>query len=111
MKALTTLQFMLGFFKYQIEQVVENMEAIFSFSDVYKFVEIWYKRHAMEILSVINDVFNDGNTESQSTESTSLSQLENSFQHNENASSDSQEMGVPSAVLVTVEAIHPNDQF
>lgn len=70
-KALTTLQFMLGFFKYQIEQVVENMEAIFSLSDVYKFVEIWDKRHAMEILSVINDVFNDGNTESQSTESTS----------------------------------------
>ena len=41
----------------------------------------------------------------------SLSELENSFQDNENASSDSQEMGVPSAVLVTVEAIHPNDQF
>ena len=35
-KALTTLQFMLGFSKYQIEQVVENMEAIFSLSHVYK---------------------------------------------------------------------------
>ena len=139
-KALTTLQFMLGFSKYQIEQVVENMEAIFSLSDVYKFVEIWDKRHAMKILSVIND----GNSESQSSESTSednkydfdeefldewqevlqdddffdmvfdnlsLSQLENSFQDHENASSDSQEMGVPSAVLATVEAMHPNDQF
>ena len=41
----------------------------------------------------------------------SLSQLENSFQDHENASSDSQEMGVPSAVLATVEAMHPNDQF
>ena len=60
-KALTTLQFMLGFSKYQIEQVVENMQAIFSLSDVYKFVEIWDKRHAMKILSVVNDVFN-GNT-------------------------------------------------
>ena len=49
-KALTTLQFMLGFSKYQIEQVVENMEAIFSLSDVYKFVEIWDKRHAMKIV-------------------------------------------------------------
>ena len=47
------------------------MEAIFSLSDVYKFVEIWDKRHAMKILSVINDVFNDANTESQSSESTS----------------------------------------
>lgn len=143
-KALTTLQFMLGFSKYQIEQVVENMEAIFSLSDVYNFVEIWDKRHAMKILSVINDVFNDGNSESQSSESTSedneydfdeefldewqevfhdddffdmvfdnlsLSQLENSFLDNENASSDSQEIGVPSAVLATVEAMHLNDQF
>ena len=143
-KALTTLQFMLGFSKYQIEQVVENMEAIFSLSDVYKFVEIWDKRRAMKILSVINDVFNDGNSESQSSESTSeddeydfdeefldewqevlqdddffdmvfdnlsLSQSENSFLDNENASRDSQETGVPSAVLATVEAMHLNEQF
>ena len=138
-KALTTLKFMLGFSKYQIGQVVENMEAIYSLSDVYKFVEIWDKRHAMKILSVINDVFNDGNTESTSEDNEydfdeefldewqevlqdddffdmvfdnlSLSQLENSFQDNENASSDSQEMGVPSAVLATVEAMHLNDQF
>lgn len=41
----------------------------------------------------------------------SLSQLENSFLDNENASSDSQETGVPSAVLATVEAMHLNDQF
>ena len=70
MKALTTLQFMLGFSKYQIELVVENMEAIFSLSDVFKFVEFWDKRHAMKILSVINDVFNDGNIESLLSEST-----------------------------------------
>ena len=41
----------------------------------------------------------------------SLSQLENSFLDNENASSDSQETGAPSAVLATVEAMHLNDQF
>ena len=142
-KTLANLQFMLGFFKYQIAQVMENMGAIFSLSDVYKFVEIWDKRHAMKIISVINYIFNDGNTESQSSKSTSedneynfeeefldewqeilqddffdkifdnlsLSQLENSFLDNENASSDSQETGVPSAVLATVEAMHLNDQL
>ena len=41
----------------------------------------------------------------------SLSQLENSSLGNENASSDSQETGVPSAVVATVEAMHLNDQF
>ena len=70
-KALTNLLFINGFSNYQIEQVVENMGAIFSFSDVYKFVEIWDKRHAMKMLSVINDVFNDGKTERHSSESTS----------------------------------------
>lgn len=70
-KAHTNLQFINGFSNYQIEQVVENMGAIFNLSDFYKFVEIWDKRHAMKILSVINDVLNDGNTERQSSESTS----------------------------------------
>ena len=46
------------------------MEAIFSLSDVYKFVETWDKRHAIKILTVINDVFNDGNTERKSSENT-----------------------------------------
>ena len=41
----------------------------------------------------------------------SLSQLENFFLDNENASSDSQETAVPSAVLATIEAMHLNDQF
>ena len=73
-RTLTNLQLILGFSKYKIAQVVENMGAIFSLSNVYKFVEIWDKRHAMKILSVINDVFNDGKTESQSSESTSDNQ-------------------------------------
>ena len=47
-RTLTNLQFMLGFSKYQILQVVENMGAIFHLSEVYKFVEIWNKRHAMK---------------------------------------------------------------
>jgi len=120
------------------------MGATLSLSVVYKFVEIWDKRHAMKKLSVINDVFNDGNNERQWSESTSedneydfdeefldewqevlqddnffdtvfdnlsLSQLENSSLDNENASSNSQETGVPSAVLATVEAMHLNDHF
>ncbi|PFX12875.1 hypothetical protein AWC38_SpisGene23092 [Stylophora pistillata] len=34
--------------------------------DVYKFVEIWDKRHALEILSIINNVFRDVNKGNQS---------------------------------------------
>ena len=40
-RTLTNLQFMLGFSKHQITQVLDNLEAIFSLSDVYRFVEIW----------------------------------------------------------------------
>lgn len=58
-KTLTNLQFMLGFSKHQITQVLDNLDIIFSLSDVYKFVEIWDMRHAREILSVLGDVFND----------------------------------------------------
>ena len=65
-KTLTNLQFMLGFTDHQISQVAENLKMLYTLSDVYQFVEIWDKRHAVKILSVINDVFQDVQEDNQS---------------------------------------------
>ena len=50
---LTNLQFMVAFSKLQISQVLDNLERIF------EVVEIWDRRHAQQILSVINEIFKD----------------------------------------------------
>ena len=50
---------MLGFSEHQITQVLNNLLQIFTMSDVYNAVEIWDKRHAEKILSVINSLFGD----------------------------------------------------
>ena len=71
-RTLTNLQFMLGFSKHQITQVLDNLDRIFIFSDVYKFVEIWDTRHALEILTIISKVFNDVGTGMQSSDPTPL---------------------------------------
>ena len=65
-KTLTNIQFMLGFSDHQISQVVENLGVLFSLSDIYNYVEIWDKRHALKILSIISDTFGDVNKENQS---------------------------------------------
>ena len=57
---------MLGFTDHQISQVAENLKMLYTLSDVYQFVEIWDKRHAVKILSVINDVFQDVQEDNQS---------------------------------------------
>ena len=57
---------MLGFTDHQISQVAENLGMIFTLSNVYQFIEIWDKRHAVKILSVINDVFRDVKEDNQS---------------------------------------------
>ena len=69
-KTLTSLQFMLGFSKHQITQVLDNLDMIFTLSEVYKFVEIWDVRHAQEILSVISEVFKDVNSDSRPSDPT-----------------------------------------
>lgn len=58
-KTLTNLHFMLGFSEHQIFQVLENIASIFTLSDIYKSVEVWDKRHAQKVLSVISIVFGD----------------------------------------------------
>ena len=60
-KTLTNIQFMLGFSDHQISQVVENLGLLFSLSDIYNYVEIWDKQHALKILSIIGDEFGDVN--------------------------------------------------
>ena len=57
---------MLGFSDHQISQVVENLRLLFSLSDIYNYVEIWDKQHALKILSIIGDEFGDVNEENQS---------------------------------------------
>ena len=52
-KTLTNLQFMVGFSEHQISQVLKNLERIFTFSDILNVVQIWDRRHAEKILSVI----------------------------------------------------------
>lgn len=68
----TNLQFMLGFSEHEITQVLDNLDAIFSLSDVYRFVEIWDMCHAQEILKVISKGFNDVTTGMQSSEPSPL---------------------------------------
>lgn len=60
-KTLTNLQFMLGFSQHQITQVLDNVHRIFSIADVYKFEEVWDKRHAQKMLLILNNVFVDIN--------------------------------------------------
>ena len=49
-RTLTNLQFMLGFSQHQITQVLDNLDVIFSLSEVYRFVEIKDMCRAQEIL-------------------------------------------------------------
>ena len=53
-KTFTNLRLMLGFSEHQITR-----HQVFTMSDVYNAVEIWDKRHAEKILSVINSLFGD----------------------------------------------------
>ena len=64
-KTVTNMQFMLGFSDHHISQVVENLGKLFSLSDIYKYVEIWDKWHALKILLIVIDVFGDMNKENQ----------------------------------------------
>ena len=70
-KTLTNLKFMLGFSEHQITQVIDNLGMIFTLSDVFKAVEIWNNRHAIKILLVVSDVFNDASSNNLSFDLTS----------------------------------------
>lgn len=59
LKSLTGIPLLIGFSEIQIQQVLENLENIFSLADICKFVEIWDMVHAHKILYIISDVFQD----------------------------------------------------
>lgn len=65
-KTLTNLQFMLGFSQHQISQVLDNLHRIFSIADIYMLVEIWDRKHARKILSIVSKVFGDISVDSDS---------------------------------------------
>ena len=138
-KTLTNIQFMLEFSDHQISQVVENLGLLFSLSDIYNYVEIWDKQHALKILSIIGDEFGDVNEENQScyllsgdnddelldeqneilqdeelfdmiVDNLSLSQLQSSLFDEVHASDGSFEVVVPSAALETIETINFGDE-
>ena len=47
------------FGKYQIEQVIEHCDKIFTLENVMDYVEIWNKEYAVNIFKIIKDVFCD----------------------------------------------------
>ena len=59
LRTLTGIPLLLGFSDIQIQQVVDNIEHIFTISDICCFVEIWDMTHAHKILCIIRDVFQD----------------------------------------------------
>ncbi|XP_066916733.1 uncharacterized protein [Clytia hemisphaerica] len=48
-----------SFNELQIQQVMSNVDKIFNLVDVYNYVEVWKKRHAVKILNTISLVFGD----------------------------------------------------
>ena len=45
---------------------MENLGLLFSLSDIYNYVEMWDKQHALKILSIMGDAIGDVNEENQS---------------------------------------------
>ena len=50
---------LMQFGEYQIKQILENCDKIFAFEDVMRYVEIWNKKHAVSVLEIIKDLFQD----------------------------------------------------
>ena len=56
---VTSLDFVFGFGPHQIQQVLDNIDKLFTISDIHKFVDIWHPQIATEILVAITQVFED----------------------------------------------------
>ena len=48
-----------GFGPPKIQQVLDNIDKLFTTSDIHKYVDIWHPQIAMEILVAITQVFGD----------------------------------------------------
>lgn len=51
------------FGEHQINEVLEHCHLLFTTEDILKHVQIWHKKYATMVLSIINDVFGDVNQE------------------------------------------------
>ena len=58
-KTLTSISYLIGFSDKQIEQVLNNLEHLFTMKDVCHFVESWDLQHAHKILAIVKEEFND----------------------------------------------------
>ncbi|CAB4041556.1 Hypothetical predicted protein, partial [Paramuricea clavata] len=54
-----TVYFLFGFGPHQIQQVLDNIDKLFTISDIHKYVDIWHPQIATEILVAITQVFED----------------------------------------------------
>ena len=58
-KVLTDINFLVGFSDLQISQVLQHCNRLFTFEDIYYFIEIWDIKHAAKILGIIESIFAD----------------------------------------------------
>ena len=58
-KSQISLPMLIGFSELQISQVLEHCGHLFTLQDVYSFIEIWDIKYAVNILTVIDQVFGD----------------------------------------------------
>lgn len=59
LKSIINPRFLLGFSTLQIEQVMSNLDKIFTIEDITNFVEIWDMKHAQAVQDIFMRVFSD----------------------------------------------------
>lgn len=50
---------LLEFGRFQIKQIIDNAEFIFSVSSIQKYVDMWQKKHSVSVLKIFQLIFND----------------------------------------------------
>ena len=50
---------LLEFGPFQIKQIIDNAEFIFSVSSIQKYVDMWQKKHSVSVLKIFQLIFND----------------------------------------------------
>ena len=51
------------FGRFQKKQIMDSSQKLFTLSDILKHVEIWRHAHAVSVLNILNDVFEDIDTD------------------------------------------------
>ena len=58
-KTVSLLEVQTEFYSFHISQVLNNCQHLFTLDDIYRYVEIWRKVYALNILCILNKVFCD----------------------------------------------------